>query len=501
MSNRFRDYYKSMYFSGIYTSPHRYVYSGKLAGAMYAVSEIKDAIPIIHGPSGCGFHYKYTCRREYLPSYNSQCTNLKEKDIIFGGEDKLRNTILETARKYSPSIIAVMPAVSVDMIHDEIDSVVESLKSKIDCKLISIKSEKFSHVDKRNRKSIIEQRVKNWDNYDYKDDINFEGCGFVETMKALVEQVMEKQKITKNLVNICGLAWGNGGNAIIHGMIRELEYLGISINSIIPNCTTKEIAEAPKAELNIITRRTQWADKMEKSFGTRYFRISSFDFYRGPEGIERLYTKISEALGIEKKTAQILSRRKKDTIEALRQAKEYFKGFEFALLSSSYRDIPHIIEKYEIDFGMPLRYVCVEMRKKSLNLDMVSEETEKELVESMHRAISKTNSKAQLLINPSLNEIKEAFRDVDYVIGGSQTGYKFDGVKHIQGLENVMPLDFEGFKKVVNNFAVRIEKTSYEDNLLIEKFKYLDGHYPLLDNDNINGAQQMWEKMWMQRRF
>jgi len=343
--------------------------------------------------------------------------------------------------------------------------------------------------------------VKNWDNYDFKEDINFDGCGFVEAMKALVEQVMEKQEKTKKLVNICGLAWGNGGNEIINGMIRELKYLGININSVIPNCTIEEIIEAPKAELNIVTRRTQWAQKMEKHFGTEYFHINSFNFYRGPEGIERLYTKISERLEIEKETSKILYQKKKETVEELKEVKEYFRRFKFALFSSSYKDIPYLIEKYEVDFGIPLMYVCVEMRKEDLNLDMVSEETKNKLVESMHRAISKINSKAKLIINASVSEIKETFKHVDYVIGGIQSGYKIDGVKYIQDSVNVMPLDFDGFKNVVNNFATRIKNAPEQGSLIIEKFKYLDRHYPLLEDTNISAAQQMWEKMWMQRRF
>jgi nitrogenase molybdenum-iron protein alpha/beta subunit len=484
----------------MYNSVHRYGYSGKLAGAMYAIGEIKDAVPVIHGSAGCGFHYKYVCRRNYLPVYNSQCTELEEKDIIFGGADKLRSTVLETARKYAPSMIAVIPSASVDMIHDEIDNVIDSLKDKVDCKLVSLKSEKFSHVDKRNRKGILDQCIKRWDNCGLEEDFDYKGCGFAEAMKAMVEQVMEKQKVRKNTVNICGLAWGPGGNAIAGGMAKELEELGIGVNTYIPNCTTKEIMEAPKGELNIVTRRIQWAKRMEDIFGTAYFQVNSFDFYRGLEGIERLYLKISERLGIKRNISKLLSQKKQHTLQELIPLVRYLKSFRFALFTSSYKDVPYMIEKYERDFGISLMYVFVEIREESLNLNRVSEENEKKLLENMHDAIEKTGSKAQLFINVPSSVIAEALGEVDYVIGGVELGLKTEGVRYIQDTINIMPLDFEGFKRVVADFVQRIKRASVYSNLIIEKFKYQSGYYPMLNNANMEGTLKMWEKMWIQRR-
>jgi nitrogenase molybdenum-iron protein alpha/beta subunit len=499
MSTNSREYNKAMYFSGIYASPHQYGHSGKLAGAMYAIGEVKDAIPIIHGSEGCGFHYKYVCRRDYLPAYNAQCTDLGEKDIIFGGADKLRETVLETARKYSPAMIAVLPTTSVDMIHDEIDYVIESLKDEVTCKLISVKSEKFSHVDKRDKSNLLEQRAKNWDNHDFKGDADFKGCGFVEAMKAMVEQVMEKQKVQKNSVNICGLAWGTGGSGIVNGMTAELKELGIQVNTLLPNCTTQEIIKAPQAELNIISRRIKWAERMKEVFGTEYFHLNSFDYYSGPEGIERLYLKISERMGRQQKAAKILAKRKQQTLEALKPVKEYFEGFSFALFTSSYSEVPYLIERYERDFGIPLLLVCVEMKRESLELERVSEDAAQTLVSNMYRALAKTGSKAQLLVNAPRDVLEEALREVDYVLGGGELEFKPEGVRYIQGVGSVLPLDFDGFQKTVLNLAQRIEKAPMLGSLLIEKFKYQAMHYPMLNNSDMSGAKKMWEKMWLQR--
>lgn len=497
--NSLREYYKALCFSGIYSSAHRYGYSGKLAGAMYAIGEIRDAIPVIHGSSGCGFHYRYVCRRDYLPVYNAQCTELEEKDIVFGGADKLRSTILETARRHSPAMIAVIPSTSVDMIHDEMNNVVESLRGRVGCRLVALKSEKFSHADKRDRKKILEQRAKNWDNPDFKGDFDFKGCGFVEAMKAMVGQVMEKQEVEKNAVNICGLAWGAGGSAITAGMAGELKELGIGVNAYLPNCTTREVVEAPRAELNIVTRRIQWAEKMEGLFGTAFFHINSFDYYRGLDGIERLYLKISEALDARRDISKLLSEKKRRAREALKPAKEYLKGFCFALYTSAYRDAPHKIIKYEEDFGISLKYVCVEMRRESLELDRVSGDDEKALVKNIRDALAKTGSKAQLLVNAAPEALGEAFGGVDYVIGGGELGFKPGRIRYVQEAGHIMPLDFQGFGRAVADFARRVKKAPFHDGLIIEKFKYQPGHYPMLKNSNLDGARRMWESMWLQR--
>lgn len=501
MDQGLREYYKALCYSGIYSSAHRYGYSGKLAGAMYAIGEIKDAVPVIHGSAGCGFHYRYVCRRDYLPAYHAECTRLEEKDIILGGADKLRATLFEAARKHDPAMIAVVAAAPVDMIHDEIDAVVDSVRDKVSCKIITLKSEKFSHVDKRNRKSVQSQWLRNWDNPGFKDDFSFKGCGFVEAMKALVEQVMERQPVEKNTVNIAGLAWGAGGGAIAGRMAKELKDLGIHVNTYLPNCTTREIIEAPKAGLNILSRRVGWAEKMRDVFGTDYFQIRTFDHYRGLDGIERLYLEIAERLGIKQSVRQRLKEKKLCAGEMLKPLADSFKRFRFALVTSSCKDVPYLIKKYEEDFRIPLAHVCVEMREDRLEPDEVSMEDRAELVSNMHDALAKTGSKAKLHVNGGQKELMEALGEADYIISDSECTAGPAGVPFIRDTGGVMPMDFQGFVKSVQDFAARIGKTPARGGLIIDKFEYLPGYYPLLNDTNMSGSQKMWEKMWLQRRY
>ncbi len=120
-----------------------------MAGAVYAVAAISDAVPLIHGPAGCGFHYRYSSRRNFLPACALACTALQEKDIVLGGAKQLRKTILETVERHSPAMIVVIPSTSVDITNDDVESVLNSLRSEINCRLVFVPSKRISHADKR----------------------------------------------------------------------------------------------------------------------------------------------------------------------------------------------------------------------------------------------------------------------------------------------------------------------------------------------------------------
>ncbi len=93
-----KDLFRDLVFNGIYQGTtwqlHRYGINCKLSGAVFAITEIQGALPLIHGSIGCAFHQRLTPRRMYAPIYHLPCTNLNEEDVIFGGEDKLRKKSL-----------------------------------------------------------------------------------------------------------------------------------------------------------------------------------------------------------------------------------------------------------------------------------------------------------------------------------------------------------------------------------------------------------------------
>ena len=62
-------------------------------GAIQTVIAIPRAVPILHSGPGCGEMVAgfFERSRGYAGGDTSPCTNFNEKDVVFGGIEKLRN--------------------------------------------------------------------------------------------------------------------------------------------------------------------------------------------------------------------------------------------------------------------------------------------------------------------------------------------------------------------------------------------------------------------------
>lgn len=80
---------------------------GKISGALLVTNAIEDAIPLIHGPVGCAFQRKVNPFKPYSPFYTTPCTNLNDIDVVYGGEEKLKEGIKETYQKYQGTFQSV----------------------------------------------------------------------------------------------------------------------------------------------------------------------------------------------------------------------------------------------------------------------------------------------------------------------------------------------------------------------------------------------------------
>ncbi|MDR1028375.1 MAG: oxalate:formate antiporter [Clostridiales Family XIII bacterium] len=108
---------------------------------------IKDSVVIMHGPVGCGSqsHFMDFTIRLYGLQRGKQManarwfsTNLSESEVINGGEQKLRDAILEADRRFRPSAIFVCMTCAPSIIGDDIDSVLEELRSETTAPLVPL---------------------------------------------------------------------------------------------------------------------------------------------------------------------------------------------------------------------------------------------------------------------------------------------------------------------------------------------------------------------------
>ena len=108
---------------------------------------IKDSVVIMHGPVGCGSQSHtmdftirlYGAQRgKEMSNARWFSTNLSEAEVVAGGEDKLRQTILEADRRFRPSAIFVLMTCTPSVIGDDLDGVLDDLRSEVSTPLVPL---------------------------------------------------------------------------------------------------------------------------------------------------------------------------------------------------------------------------------------------------------------------------------------------------------------------------------------------------------------------------
>ena len=116
-------------------------------GARVVLNPITDAYHIVHGPIGCA-SYTWEIRGSLTSDSevfrNSFSTDLREQDIIFGGEKKLEGAIEEIVKTYKSELIFVYATCVVGVIGDDIDAVCRNMSEKYGIKIIPVKSSGFA---------------------------------------------------------------------------------------------------------------------------------------------------------------------------------------------------------------------------------------------------------------------------------------------------------------------------------------------------------------------
>ncbi|WP_297421810.1 nitrogenase component 1 [Clostridium sp.] len=487
MKTNLREFYKNSYLYDRIPYIHEFTPSGKVSGAIFAISTIENAIPILHGSSGCGFHYKYVCRRSWKPAYNLKCTGLKEKDIIMGGSEKLKKTILETVKKYNPSLIGIIPASSIDVTNDDIEGVIREIQPLISCKLIFVKSKKISHADKRSnaRKSFCENNT----NKKKIHDGNLKSCGFSEAMEEIVQKVMKPQEVDNNLINICGFYWGINEDAMVNGMKKEFEKMGIKINSFIPNCSVEELETAPRATLNIITSRVKWVMKMKELYGTEFMVVRNEDYsYSGLDGIEEFYLDVAKKIGAYERLSEYLNMRKVYMEERLK--KQFLKLCKYTcvIYCEDFRNIGKLINFYGYVLKLKIKYIAVTV-KQNRYMSLFSENQLFEMAkENIIDGLSKLDYEVSWKINFNNEETITFEKDADICVGDIST----KSSKHINP-PAFIPLDFDNYEKFIHHYIDMINRTA-----LNEKRGFPLDNY---NKENVNEevSKKMWDILWLQR--
>ena len=228
-------------------------------GAMQTVQGIHRGVPILHAGPGCAQKLALGIAGNngdsgYISPQIYPCTNISERETIFGGEDRLRETIENALKVVDGDIYVVLSGCTVEIVGDDIGQVVGEFSDS--------------------GKPVI-----------YVETAGFKGNnleGHQWVINAIIEQYLSKKskkEVIKGLVNI----WGPvpSYDPFWVGNVRELEAL-VSSLGLIPNSIFGEyrgidnIDKIPQAEFNLLVSPWLGLDTvklLESTFGTPYLHL------------------------------------------------------------------------------------------------------------------------------------------------------------------------------------------------------------------------------------
>ena len=238
-------------------------------GARVVLMPITDAIHLVHGPIGCA-----ACTWDIRGSRSSGeelykkgfSTNLQEKDIVFGGEKKLSDTILELNGIYKPAAIFVYSTCVVGLIGDDLKSVCREAEKITKCRVIPVQSEGFRSFNKSLGHQLACDAMLD----------HLIGTGKLEKPELNQKSLVSTQENSPNLnivgeFNVAGDLWA----------IKPLiEKMGITVKSAITgDSCVEEIANAHRADLNIVQCQKSsnyLARQMEEKYGIHHLKVNFF---------------------------------------------------------------------------------------------------------------------------------------------------------------------------------------------------------------------------------
>ena len=243
-------------------------------GARVVLNPITDAYHIVHGPIGCA-SYTWDIRGSLSSGSelyrNSFSTDLREKDIIFGGEKKLWAAIEELMEKASPTpqLIFIYATCIVGVIGDDVTAVCKRAEETYKIRVISVFSPGFSGT---------------------------KSTGYKLACDALTRLMLPNKNIPKAFgVNILGDYNLAGEMWIIKNYLRKI---GVPvISTITGDATYESLIRAPSATLNIVQcagSSTYLANRMDSEFGVPFIKVSFF----GIEDTTSSICRIADALGV-----------------------------------------------------------------------------------------------------------------------------------------------------------------------------------------------------------
>lgn len=268
---------------------------------------VRGAVLVQHSPIGCGtgqvmysniYRNGLALRNLPVESMRAISTNLDENDMVFGGIDKLAQSIEDAWNRYHPECIFIATSCSTGIIGDDVDSVADKYTKQLGIPVIPLHCEGF--------------KSKHW------------SYGFDSTQHGILRQIVKKNpKKQEDLINIINL-WGSD---VFSPMLAEL---GLRVNYVVDMATVKELAQLSEAAATVgfcYTLSSYMAAALEQEFGVPEIKAP---MPYGFKGTDEWLREIARVTHREEKAEIYIKKeheRVKPKVEELKKKLNGVKGF------------------------------------------------------------------------------------------------------------------------------------------------------------------------------
>ena len=321
------------------------------SGARVVLNPVTDAVHLVHGPIGCA-GYTWDIRGAKSSGIETNrtgfSTDMKELDVVFGGEKKLSNAIDELIGLYCPPVIFVYSTCIVGIIGDDLESVCKTASQKHNIPVIPVKSEGFKGNKSDGYKAACDA-LKKLIKRPRKEGIPEKGPRFPETIKPKINILGD--------FNVAGDVW----------LIKPLfEQMGIEvIVSMTGDSTAKSISRAAEADLNLVQcsgSMTYLAKWMQREYGIPFINVSFF----GIEDISLSLRKAADHFGSEamkEKTEKILETKINRIMPEISRVREKVRGRKAAIYMGGPAKALTLIKGFS-ELGMEIVIIGTQTGKK-----------------------------------------------------------------------------------------------------------------------------------------
>jgi nitrogenase molybdenum-cofactor synthesis protein NifE len=331
-------------------------------GARVVLNPITDAIHLVHGPIGCA-SYTWDIRGSLSSGAdlyrNSFSTDLKENDIIFGGERKLALAIDQLVEKYPSPLVFVYSTCVVGVIGDDLEAVCQAAAQKHQIEVIPVQSSGFignKSAGYRAACDALLKLIQPADFYKVKEDSLGSEERLASTKQLSISEHMDEGKtqlgprpLGKPALNYLG-DFNLAGEAWI---IQEyLKQMGIEVNvTFTGDSSYRTFSKAVDAELNIIQCAGSMhylADKMTELYNIPQLSVSFLGIEDTAESLRKVAAFFNQP-EIATRTEKLIQREEqavRPVIEAYREKLQGKKaavyvggGFKAISLIKQFREI------------------------------------------------------------------------------------------------------------------------------------------------------------------